>query len=143
MEVSHHYKYHKPRTIYNWKNSGLIPKEDESYDSIYDKYIETTHCEKCNVELIRGMKGNNKKCMDHDHKTGYFRNVLCNSCNTKMNGNNTSGVPNVSYDKNRKEWKYQKMVNKERHQKYFKTFEEAVDYKRSYEASLSSSSLTK
>ena len=29
----------------------------------------------------------NKKCLDHDHKTGLFRNIICNRCNV-IRGNN-------------------------------------------------------
>ena len=46
-------------------------------------YINTTNCEECNIELIEGRYGNNKKCLDHCHKTGEFRNVLCQTCNVR------------------------------------------------------------
>ena len=42
---------------------------------------------------------------------------------------NTSGVKNIYYHKQWHGWVYIKTINKIRHTKYFKTFEEAVEYK--------------
>lgn len=70
----------KSQRISNWKNKGVI---NDDYDKLYEIYINTKNCEECNVELVEGWKGNNKRCLDHDHKTGEFRNVLCNTCNVK------------------------------------------------------------
>ena len=75
------YKYHKTNLICMWRNQyGLKLREGETYEIIYEKVQDTTHCELCNVELISGRKSNSR-CMDHDHETGYFRYVLCNTCN--------------------------------------------------------------
>ena len=93
----------KSARITCWKQVGVI---NDDYDALYTKWKETTHCEECNVELIEGNKGENKKTLDHDHKTGAFRNILCNSCNTKR-GNQDRGVvrqTNNQYNENRK-WK--------------------------------------
>ncbi len=70
----------KSLRIDNWKYRGVI---SEDYDELYEMYINTTNCEECNVELIEGSHGNNKRCLDHCHKTGKFRNVLCHTCNVK------------------------------------------------------------
>ena len=69
----------KSRRIAHWKKYGVI---NDDYEALYAKWCETTHCEECKIELTTG-NGKNKKCLDHDHKTGLFRNVLCNSCNIK------------------------------------------------------------
>ena len=63
-----------------WKKRGVIC---DDFDSLYDKFINCKNCEECAVELVEGMYGANKRCLDHSHKTGLFRNVLCNTCNTK------------------------------------------------------------
>jgi len=69
----------KIRRIGNWKHRGLIC---EDYDKLYEYYINTNECDNCGIELIEGLCGANHKCMDHSHKTGLFRNILCNTCNT-------------------------------------------------------------
>tara|TARA_R110000787_G_scaffold110397_2_gene219073 strand:+ start:288 stop:722 length:435 start_codon:yes stop_codon:yes gene_type:complete len=73
-------QYIKTHRIRKWKSRGVICDE---WDNLYNKYINTTNCEECDVELVSGMYGSNKKCLDHDHKTGEFRNVLCNTCNCR------------------------------------------------------------
>jgi len=71
----------KLHRISNWKSSGLIC---DDYDALYEKVINTTHCEECNVLLtIDKDTTATTRCMDHDHVTGLFRNVLCLSCNVK------------------------------------------------------------
>ena len=99
----------KTKRIGNWKTQGLIG----DYEAIYDRYVNTTNCDLCNVELCEGLKGRNRKCMDHDHDTGEFRNIVCHICNnnksdTKKRTNNNSGYKNVSYDKNYNGWVYRK-----------------------------------
>jgi len=71
----------KSFTIINWKNRGLI---NEDYDSLYQKYLESTNCEECGCEYGKFGDGSNSwRCMDHCHISGLFRNFLCNSCNTR------------------------------------------------------------
>jgi len=65
--------------ISNWKKYGVV---SDDFDKLYDYYINCRNCELCNIELIEGNCGNNKKTLDHDHDTGLFRNVLCNTCNS-------------------------------------------------------------
>ncbi len=69
----------KSNRISVWKQSGLI---SEDYDKIYELYINTWECNNCGIELVEGFHGSNHRCMDHNHKTGLFRNILCNTCNT-------------------------------------------------------------
>ena len=54
-----------------------------------------------------------KKCMDHNHITGEFRNVVCQKCNinksgNKLSKNNKSGYKNISYYNSYKCWVYEK-----------------------------------
>ena len=93
----------KSARISGWKQWGII---NDDYDALYEKWKNTTHCEACDVELIEGNKGKHKKVIDHDHKTGAFRNIVCNSCNVKR-GNDDRGVvkqTKAQYNENRK-WK--------------------------------------
>ena len=67
----------KSHRISNWKKSGV---KCDDFNGLYDKYISVWNCEECNVELKEG-NYKNKKCLDHNHKTGEFRNIICNRCN--------------------------------------------------------------
>ena len=68
----------KNQKITGWRNRGVIA---DNFDELYDKYINTKKCENCDIEFIDGDVSMNKRCLDHDHLTGQFRNVLCNTCN--------------------------------------------------------------
>jgi hypothetical protein len=93
----------KSARITGWKQWGVI---SDDYDALYTRWKTTSHCEECNVEMVEGNKGKHKKVIDHDHKTGLVRNIVCNSCNVKR-GNKDRGVvrqSNDQYNENRK-WK--------------------------------------
>ena len=59
-----------------WRSRGLI---SEDYDKIYERFILTEECDNCGILLDEDP--NTRKCMDHSHTTGEFRNILCNLCN--------------------------------------------------------------
>ncbi len=58
-----------------WKRRGLV---SDDYDSIYDRYINTHECDCCKKHITEGL---GSRVMDHCHKTGKFRNILCHDCN--------------------------------------------------------------
>jgi hypothetical protein len=70
----------KSNRISSWKQIGV---KSEDYNALYEYYINCKYCEVCEIELISGSFGANKKCLDHDHKTGLFRNILCCVCNLR------------------------------------------------------------
>jgi len=71
----------KTRTISRWKGYGIIC---DDWDALYEKYLTTTHCEQCNVELTTDRYNTETtRCLDHNHDTHLFRNVLCHSCNVR------------------------------------------------------------
>jgi hypothetical protein len=70
----------KSARITKMKQLGII---SDDYNLLYEKWKETKLCEECNVELVGGNKGANRKCIDHDHETGEFRNIICHECNTR------------------------------------------------------------
>jgi len=61
--------------ISEWKYAGL---KEEDCDAIYDRYINTYECDCCKKSITEGKAS---RVMDHCHKTGKFRNVLCHNCN--------------------------------------------------------------
>ena len=64
--------------ISNWKNRGLIC---EDYDKLYNYYLSIDECQNCGFQLNQDLS--TRKCLDHCHESGEFRNVLCHSCNIK------------------------------------------------------------
>ena len=61
-----------------WKNRGLI----DDYEMVYERYSMAIFCDICECVLDQCTKS--VKCMDHCHKTGLFRNIVCRNCNFKI-----------------------------------------------------------
>lgn len=61
--------------IASWKAQGMILRETEDWESIWCYYTCCNNCELCDDDI------SNDKHLDHDHSSGYIRNVLCRSCN--------------------------------------------------------------
>ena len=79
----------KVNRISEWKHTGLVDSDKDNYESLYNHYINTQKCEKCDIELTEDKSPTpTRKCMDHSHTTGLFRNILCQGCNTRRRENN-------------------------------------------------------
>lgn len=95
----------KHSRIYDWKRIGVIC---DDFDLLYDKYLSTTHCELCSVQLTVDKKTKSTtRCLDHDHKTGLFRNVVCNACNVKREYPTREVARKRELECKKKLWKYQ------------------------------------
>ena len=121
----------KSNKISDWKRSGLIWTTQEEIDEIYSRYLNSKYCEIfiCSKEYTT----DNKKCLDHCHDTNKFRNVICNSCNSKMNSSNTTGINGIRWDKQSKGWEYKIKINGQKHTKRSKDKDWLIEYKKDYE----------
>ena len=64
--------------INKWKQSGV---KHDNFKELYKIWKAATNCADCDVILVEGNKGRNHKCLDHDHTTGLFRDIVCHTCN--------------------------------------------------------------
>lgn len=129
MPYADPWEYKRCQIISRWRRKGLILKEGETYFGIYDIWESATNCEKCNVELCSGQKGGNHRTMDHDHSTGYFRNILCHNCNSHMEDigpkkHNKLGEKYISIHQGK--YRFRK---KNYPSKCFNTIEEAIEFR--------------
>ena len=71
----------KGLTISRWKNRYGVVNND--FDNLYNLYKNTRYCNFCGVELTLGLYGASKKCLDHNHVTGFVNGIICKSCNNR------------------------------------------------------------
>ena len=69
--------------ISNWKFLGVIETEQYTYEELYYAFCSQGYCEECGVKFSSKSNTKTDKCLDHDHETGEFRDILCRSCNVK------------------------------------------------------------
>ncbi len=108
---------HKSRTIYSWKNIGVI---SEDFDKLYENHMNINNCQICNVKFDNIIKNNNRT-LDHDHATGLYRQSICDRCNKgfdrKFPVNNTSGHKYISFRKRNGinvAFEYSRIINNKR-----------------------------
>ena len=65
----------KVNMMANWRKRGVKNVNEE----MYNHYIATTHCECC----LKEFSSSYDRCLDHDHESGEYRWVICQSCNNK------------------------------------------------------------
>ena len=110
------YKKHKSVTKNTWKRLGL---KMDNFEEIYKRYITSSRCELCSKQY----KKRNERNMEHDHKTGEFRNIVCNRCNIlrsdRKQKNNTSGYIGIYRHKDNHSdigfyWRFRVSINGKR-----------------------------
>lgn len=75
-------KYKKAHKKATWRKAGL---NMENFEEIYDRYINTSHCDMCEVLLtVDTVSTKTTKCMEHSHISGELRGIVCHSCNAKL-----------------------------------------------------------
>ena len=77
---NHYLKHYKNNRVKGWKKQGIICND---FDKVYNLYTNSTNCYLCNISFENSF-GNSKKCLDHDHLSGYPRFVCCGGCNGKL-----------------------------------------------------------
>ena len=75
-------KRYKSKKKSEWKCSYKMKGD---LDQVYEYYKNATNCYYCNVKLTEEKKlTSTRKCMEHNHTTGYYRCISCHACNCKM-----------------------------------------------------------
>ena len=74
---------HNCITKKSWKKQGM-KFTNEDFENIYNQYIYASNCELCNNKF----KSSRDRQLDHNHKTGEIRNIICRSCNLKKKTTN-------------------------------------------------------
>jgi len=119
---------HKSKTIYSWRNIGVI---SEDFDKLYENHMNINNCKLCNIEFDKNIRSQ-WRTLDHDHNTGFYRQTICYKCNIQFdrskNKNNKTGYKNITLTKNNT-YMYEKMINGKRIRRSFKTLSEALCYK--------------
>ena len=120
-EYSKSEKGKKSNTISKWKQNGLIG----DYETIYDRYISSTHCELCKQSYTES----NKRCMDHCHTTHQFRHICCQSCNLSL----PRQTEDITYDRyiypKGNYWRFQKKFKGKTYDKMRKSRIDLLCYK--------------
>ncbi len=79
-------KYQKSGFKSRWKSRGVILETwYYTFEELYDWYLKTNKCERCNCILTRDKRRKSTtKCLHHDHATGEFEMIVCHSCNVQL-----------------------------------------------------------
>jgi len=71
------------KIVNGWIKQGMIDPFNDNWKTLYNIYINTKKCYICDFEFSK-KKFRSKKCLEHNHKTGFVRGIVCSRCNTKI-----------------------------------------------------------
>ena len=83
-------KHRRERDRKAWSNGGFREHQLARYERVYGLNVDAiteldfTHCQLCNAGPSLGKNGKRCLVVDHDHKTGAFRGILCRQCNAAL-----------------------------------------------------------
>tara|TARA_R110000737_G_C14463009_1_gene465315 strand:+ start:114 stop:827 length:714 start_codon:yes stop_codon:yes gene_type:complete len=72
---------HFTRNRNHWQDAKVREPSEGWEDYYFNTFIPSTHCELCHVELNQDGIEKTKKCLEHDHMSGYIRSICCRTCN--------------------------------------------------------------
>ena len=76
-------KNHKAKKKNKWITQYEMKIDEDDFDYVYNEYIHTTNCDLCKKLFTKS----NDRHLDHNHKTGEVRNIVCNRCNNHRQDN--------------------------------------------------------
>lgn len=56
----------------------------EDYQTLFDKQDGKCACCSTRLNIVKSNNGHDTACVDHNHKTGKVRGLLCNHCNRAL-----------------------------------------------------------
>ncbi len=109
-------------------------------DGVYKKQFKIHRL----VEIHYIPNPDNKRCVDHINRITTDNSVenlrwatdVENQQNTIVRKTNKLGIKNIIYNKYGNKYRYKKIINGVKHEKDFKTLEDAIEYKKEYENDL-------
>ena len=128
------------------KKSNMFLKPGLNSEGYYHiKLCENSKVKNYRINRLVGIhyipNPENKPQVDHINRDT-SDNRICNlrwvtnleNCQNKgISKNNTTGIKNISYDKSKDIWRFNKNINGKRTQKWFKTKEEAIEFKNHFD----------
>jgi len=75
MSCSESYKNKQRKST--WKRNGIKDDYNDNYITLSRIWKSTKFCDECGKDI------EHSKCCEHDHKTRYFRGIVCHCCNNK------------------------------------------------------------
>ena len=69
----------RSRVYYRAQHLNTTREEILRIEAISD--LQGRRCPICNVQMIRGGRGQDGEAIDHNHKTGQIRGAICKRCN--------------------------------------------------------------